>query len=182
MPERYRFNNYVRQSDREYPDVDCAVAAGFEGVRAQDVLPLLLERFHPEVYVTFGNVVDPFIDRIYGPNFDLDNPEDVSFLDTVARLDDAAIDLGVLTPTHLIGSFRAGPVPCRYPRQRSPQRTVRRVGARSENTGAEVIALQQRLQAANARYSALRSRKAVRGGLAFADRMTAMCRRLQSWR
>jgi SAM-dependent methyltransferase len=187
LPERYRFNHYVNRTDPEYPDVDCAANGGFEGVRAQDVLPLLLARFHPELYVTFGNLVDPFIDRIYGPNLDLGNPDDASFLDTVARLDDAAIDLGVVTPTHLIGSFRASPVTCRYPRMRSPQRTARRgrpsdVQPRSEVTQAqpidsEVITLQQQLHAAEARYSALRDRKAVRGALAFADRVGAVRRR-----
>lgn len=44
---------------------------------------------HPESYVTFANVIDPFIDRIYGPNFDPDRAEDTTFIESVARLDDA---------------------------------------------------------------------------------------------
>ena len=60
-----RLNNYTGVEDSRYPDHDCS-SEGFKGVRAQDVLPLLLEPFHPDVYVTFANVIDPFVDRVYG--------------------------------------------------------------------------------------------------------------------
>lgn len=124
MAPRRRHNNSVGGVDAAYPDIDCSTQ-GFEGVRAQDVLPLLLERFHPELYVTFGNVVDPFIDRVYGANFDPGDERDRGFIEAVAALDDAAIDAGLITPTHLLGTFRSEPVACRYPRSRSPERTVR---------------------------------------------------------
>lgn len=124
-PARYRFNHYVECVDDDYPDWDCS-HEGFEGIRAQDILPLLLERFYPETYIPFANIIDPFVDRVYGPNFDPCNTEDVSFINAVARIDDAAIDLGLTTPTHLFASFRPHPVTCRHPRQRSPERTARR--------------------------------------------------------
>jgi SAM-dependent methyltransferase len=124
-PERYRFNHYVGCVDDVYPDWDCS-DVGFEGVRAQDILPLLLERFYPETYITFANVIDPFVDRVYGPNFDVNNREDTNFIDAVAHIDDAVIDLGLTTPTHILASFRTQPVVCRFPRTRSPERTVRR--------------------------------------------------------
>jgi SAM-dependent methyltransferase len=124
-PERYRFNHYLQQVDDVYWDIDCS-SEGFEGIRAQDVLPLLLDRFHPGTYITFANVIDPFVDRVYGPNFDLGNPRDVAFIDAVARIDDATLDLGVTTPTHIFASFHNSPVDCRYPRDRSPARTCRR--------------------------------------------------------
>ena len=44
------------------------------------------------------NIADPFVDRIYGQNFDPENPEDRAFIDAVGRLDDAALDLGLITP------------------------------------------------------------------------------------
>jgi SAM-dependent methyltransferase len=124
MPERYRHNHFTRRIDNEYPDADCSTV-GFEGIRSQDILPLLRERFYPGVYVGFGNVIDPFVDRAYGPNFNIDSPEDVAFIERVASLDDAAIDLGVVTPTHLVATFSPTPTLCRYPRDRSPERTVR---------------------------------------------------------
>lgn len=168
-PAKYRYNHFLHEVDDDYPDLDCS-SEGFEGIRSQDVLPLLLQRFHPEIYVTFANVIDPFVDRVYGRNFDLNEPDDIAFIDTVARLDDAAIDLGVITPTHLIGAFRKRFVRCRYPRERSPERTVRRPGtSASDPHAAELASLEGQLRVAHERYSALRNRKVVRLGLALAD-------------
>lgn len=170
MPERYRHNHYSGEIDHEYPDWDCS-GEGFEGVRAQDVLPLLLERFHPERYVTFANVMDPFVDRVYGPNFDLSRTDDVRFIDTVARLDDGLLDLGVVTPTHLVASFRSQPVPCRYPRGRSPELTVRVPGEqRGTDIDPTLLAdIAPQVRQLEARYDALRRRKAVRAALAVAE-------------
>jgi hypothetical protein len=51
----------------------------FEGIRSQDILPLLLEYFHFEVFIPYGNVIDPFIDRTFGPNFDSSREWDRDF-------------------------------------------------------------------------------------------------------
>jgi hypothetical protein len=148
-------------------------------------LGLLLKWFNPDVYVTFANVVDPFVDRIYGPNFDATNAEDLAFINAVGRLDDAAIDLGLVTPTHLVASFRTNAVDCRYPRRRSPQRTLRytqRSGASGEagsdesrvvpqSAGADpaIASLQRTVEEAWGRYHELRGRKAVRLALYLAN-------------
>jgi SAM-dependent methyltransferase len=194
LPERYRYSHYIGQVDAVYPDIDCS-HVGFEGIRAQDVLPLLLERFHPEVFVPFGNVTDPFVDRVYGPNFDPESPEDTFLIDAIATLDDAGLDLGVLTPTHLIASFRARPVQCRYPRRRSPEAMVHAPlpapgapeapEATADAPGAlgdspEIQALEARVAAEAAQYAALRSRKAVRAALAVAEGRHTVRRFLQS--
>jgi SAM-dependent methyltransferase len=178
-PERYRWNRFQRAVDEVYPDVDCSTE-GFEGIRSQDILPLLLERFHPDVYIVFLNIADPFIDRVYGPNFDVTNPDDLAFIDALGRLDEAAIDLQLVTPTHLIASFRAHEVPSRSPRQRTPERTLRAsVGtySESETIGSavsvegpddsvadidEMARLERGLHEAWGRYHHLRQRKAVR--------------------
>jgi SAM-dependent methyltransferase len=176
-PERYRYNHFRHAFDAEYPDVDCSTE-GFEGIRAQDVLPLLLERFHPDVFVAFGNVIDPFIDRVYGHNFDRDEPADTALIDTVARLDDAALELGVLTPTHLIASFRAQPVTCRYPGRRSPEQSVRLPDGRPGfEQDPELVSLTGQLQAANRRYQELRARKVVSLGLKLAEQRNRLSQR-----
>ena len=125
VPERYRYNRIHRRFDTTYSDDDWS-SEGFEGIRAQDILPLMLDRFHPDAFITFMNVIDPFVDRLYGPNLDPDLPEDRRFIDRVAQLDDAALDLGLVTPTHLVGSFRTRPCEARFPRGRSPERMLRR--------------------------------------------------------
>jgi SAM-dependent methyltransferase len=181
-PENYRWNPFLHAVEDVYPDIDCSTS-GFEGIRAQDILPLLLERFHPDVYICFLNVADPFIDRVYGPNFDFDRPEDLAFIDALGRFDDAAIDLQLVTPTHLIGSFKTRPVTCRYPRRRSPARTLHspdqdHVPASTADATAEpqtqvdteqnatrdalVGELERSLEESRTRYEHLRHRKAVR--------------------
>jgi SAM-dependent methyltransferase len=184
IPPRYRWNMWRQAPDETYPDIDCS-SEGFEGIRSQDILPLLLKSFHPEIYVTFANVVDPFVDRIYGPNFDTTNTDDLAFIDAVGRLDDAVIDLGLATPTHLVASFRTHMVDCRYPRRRSPQRTLRSTqpaeapdDAESEGSGAipqildtdpEIAHLQSSVEEAWGHYHQLRGRKAVRLALYLAN-------------
>ncbi len=169
LPERYRYNHYVGEVDAYCADYDCSVE-GFEGIRAQDVLPLLLERFHPEVFLAFGNVTDLFVDRGYGHNFDPGDPEDTFVIDAIATLDEAAIDLGILTPTHLAASFRPHAVQPRYPRRRSPQSAVHApLSLPTNGASRDVEALEVRLQAEAAKYAALRSRKAVRAALALAE-------------
>jgi SAM-dependent methyltransferase len=187
-PEDYRWNPFLRGVEDVYPDIDCSTS-GFEGIRAQDILPLLIERFHPDVYICFLNVADPFIDRVYGPNFDVNSPEDRAFIDALGRFDDAAIDLQLVTPTHLIGSFRMQPVQCRYPRRRSPSRTMRLVNESrvspdtadaprtstdqpdaNDNTARDTLVteLEFSLNESRTRYEHLRHRKAVRVALKLA--------------
>ena len=177
MPARYRRNHYSKTIDSEHGDVDCSTE-GFEGIRAQDVLPLLLERFHPDVFIAFGNVIDPFIDRVYGHNFDRDEPADAALIDTIGRLDDAALELGVLTPTHLIASFRAQPVTCRYPARRSPERCLRPPdGPPGFEPNPELASLTRQLKAVNRRYQELRARKVVRLGLKLAEQRNRLSQR-----
>ena len=127
LDARLRFNHSMNVVDDMYPDHDCS-SERFEAVRAQDVLPLLLDRFHPEQFVTFANVIDPFVDRIYGWNFDPSNPGDRALIDAIAALDESGIELGLWSPTHMIASFRPIPVSPRYPGLRSPARVVRSAG------------------------------------------------------
>jgi hypothetical protein len=64
LPENYRYNHALGGVDDEYPDLDCS-SESFEGIRAQAVLPRLLEVLHPETFVSYANIADPFVDRVY---------------------------------------------------------------------------------------------------------------------
>jgi SAM-dependent methyltransferase len=163
LPAKYRWNKYAGRADEIYPDIDCS-GEGFEGMRAQDILPLLLESFHPDVFVTFANVIDPFVDRLYGPNFDASDPEDIAIIEALGRLDDAALDLAIVSPTHLIGSFRAQPVAPRYPRGRSPERALRIATPDDDvrNVTDRLAGLEAERAEAWGRYHELRGRRAVR--------------------
>ena len=127
LPPRLRRNAMTGEVDERFVDIDCA-ADGFEGIRAQDVLPVLLDHLHPSLFFPYGNVIDPFVDRIYGPGFDLAEPADVRLLDHLGTLDDTLVDLGVVSPTHLIGLFHPTEQPLRVHGSRTPERSVRDTG------------------------------------------------------
>ncbi len=109
MPDRYKWNQQLRRFEKEFEDWDCS-REGNEGIRSQDILPLLMEHFHFEVFVPFGNLIDVFVDRSFGHNFDPEREEDRRFIDEVARLDLAKLDAGEFKPTHLLAAARVQPV------------------------------------------------------------------------
>jgi SAM-dependent methyltransferase len=108
LPPWYRFNVMLRRDEPVYLNWDCSVE-GFEGVRAQDILPLLIEHFGFEVFVAFGNVIDAFIGRCFGPHFDANRDWDRSFIDRVHLRDEAEILSGSIKPTHLMAVMRRDP-------------------------------------------------------------------------
>jgi SAM-dependent methyltransferase len=169
----YRRSRVTGEIDADYPDTDFSIGC-FEGTRAQDVLPLLLERVHPEVFVTFGNVIDPFTDRIYGWNFNPDSALDRELIDVIASIDEAGIDLGLWSPTHMIATFRPQPVDCVFPGERSPAHVLRKadevvdIEAERSDPGREA-GLERELRLLHERYHALKQRKAVRAALRVAD-------------
>ncbi len=124
MPDRYRFNHQLKRHEERYENWDCSTE-GFEGVRAEDILPLLNSCFHPEVFLAFANVIDVFIDRGFGHNFDPEHGEDREFIESVARFDEAALALGLVKPTHLIAHYRRERVECRFIPPLSPSFSVR---------------------------------------------------------
>ena len=105
LPRRCKFNQQLMRFEDDYVNFDCA-AVGSEGIRSQDILPLLMEHFHFEVFVGFANLADVFVGRAFGPNFDLSRPEDLAFVDRVARMDDEKIDGGEIKPTHMAAVLR----------------------------------------------------------------------------
>ncbi len=101
LPPSYRFNELLNSYEELYRSWDCSVE-GFEGVRAQDILPLLLERFPFRFFFGYGNLIDPFVDRAFGGHFDPATEWDRAFLDAVHARDEEEIRSGRLTPTHMI--------------------------------------------------------------------------------
>ncbi len=105
MPKRYRQNFQFNQVHQRYLDWDCSTS-GFEGIRAQDVLPLLVQRFGFDSFVGYGGIIDPFVERGYGQNFDPEDREDTSFIDLVEDLNQTLLETGRITPTIMMAAFR----------------------------------------------------------------------------
>jgi len=94
----------LNRFEERYENWDC-IKEGFEGIRAQDVLSLITERFQCEKFIRFGNFIDIFVDRCFGHNFDIDLEWDRSLIDRVHMEDEACINVGTISPTHMIGIF-----------------------------------------------------------------------------
>ena len=107
LPSSYRYNHQLRRQEDQFLDWDCS-ADGFEGIRAQDILPLLVERFEFDLFLPFANVVDPFIDRGFGHNFSVEREWDRQFIDRVHARDEAELLRGTIKPTHLIAVMCRG--------------------------------------------------------------------------
>lgn len=105
LPAHYRYHLLLNRQEDEFLDWDCSVE-GFEGIRAQEVLPLLCERFGFELFLAWGNVIDPFIDRGFGHHFDPEKEWDRAFIDRVHERDEGEILGGRITPTHMMAVLR----------------------------------------------------------------------------
>jgi SAM-dependent methyltransferase len=127
LPDQYRYNQQLKRFEKTYQNWDCS-KEGFEGIRAQDILPLLMERFHFELFFTFGNLIDVFIDRGFGHNFDPAREWDREFIDRVHALDVWNLEQGVITPTHMLAVMKKGPLERTLIHKHfTPERSVRRV-------------------------------------------------------
>jgi SAM-dependent methyltransferase len=129
LPDAYRFNHQMDRMERTFVNWDCSVS-GFEGIRAQDILQLLLERFHFEYFHGFANVVAPFIDRGFGHNFDAKAEWDRSFVDRLHAIDEEGFQSGRLKPTQMFAVMTKDPVAAPvFTRGLSPDRAVRPTSA-----------------------------------------------------
>lgn len=83
---------------------------GFEGIRAQDVLRLLIERFEFEVFAPHACIILPFVERRFGWNFDDKQESDRQFIDRVALRDETLLAAGKVKPTQLLARLTNIPV------------------------------------------------------------------------
>ncbi len=126
LPERCRYNVLLSRHEPEYVNHDCSTE-GFEGIRAQDILPLLVERFDFPLFVAFANVIAPFVDRAFGHHFDPQSASDRAFIDRVHAIDEEGFQSGALKPGQIIAVMSPSPVAThRVARGLTPQRSIRR--------------------------------------------------------
>jgi SAM-dependent methyltransferase len=104
LPERYKYNHLLKRVEIEYENWDCS-REGFEGIRAQDILPLLMERFHFDLFVGYANLIDIFVDRCFGHNYDPNSKWDTDFIDRVHLADEENLEKGVIKPTHMTAAM-----------------------------------------------------------------------------
>ncbi len=104
LPERLKWNVFFEKYDLELPNFDCS-QEGFEGIRAQDILPLLIDNYQFEVFVPFFSCINRIIDRVYGHNYNIDsnNPNnDIALLEHLWYMDELFLQTKYLPPTQMI--------------------------------------------------------------------------------
>lgn len=114
LPEAKRYNLQLKRHEHEFMDWDCSVE-GFEGVRAQDILPLLVQRFAFDTFLGWGNLIDIFIDRSFGHHLDHQDPWALDLVDRIHARDEEGLLAGLWKPTHMLAVMRRehdGPVRC----------------------------------------------------------------------
>ena len=125
LTQRQRRNALLRRQESTFVDHDCA-SEGFEGVRAQEVLPLLLRQgFHPWKFLGFGGMIDVFVDRCFGPHFDPKDPDDAFLVRRIGMLNEVLLDAGLITPTMMLGWFTKQPGQTVHFRNRTAAGAVR---------------------------------------------------------
>ena len=125
LPPSYRYNHQLRRYEESFEDWDCS-QEGFEGIRSQDILPLLIETFHFKQFVAYANVIAPFVDRSFGHNFDAAAAWDRAFIDEVHRRDEELLLRGTIKPTQMLAILGTeGDEPTRFLEPFSPRFCVR---------------------------------------------------------
>jgi SAM-dependent methyltransferase len=125
LPMSARYNVQLSRQEHQFLDWDCAID-GFEGIRAQDVLPELIKRFHFKLFIAASNVVDPFIDRSFGHHLNAQSEQDRDLVDRLHAYDEHALASGELTPTKLIAVMSLQPETMQSARGLLPEKCVRR--------------------------------------------------------
>lgn len=109
LASRQRYDRVLRRQCGEYLNYNHA-DVGFEGIRAQDILRLLVERFGFDVFAPYACITLALVERRFGANFDPADPVDRAIVDRLARRDQVLLDAGHLKPTRLIAALRKRPV------------------------------------------------------------------------
>ena len=133
IPDRYKYNHQLKRFEDLYENWDCSTE-GFEGIRAEDILPLLVRLFKFEAFAAFGNLPDVFVDRSFGHNLSPDNEEYVAFIYRIGELNDRLISEGKIKPTQIAAVMRAGEArACRHHLHWTPEFCVRVPGPDTDN-------------------------------------------------
>jgi hypothetical protein len=129
LPEKKRIHSGLPGFEKGFYNHDCSTE-GFEGIRSQDILPCLIEKFGFKVFFAFGGLIDPFVGRGFGRHYDPRDDWDRAFIDLVAYLNDLLIELGHIKPTQMyaVMSNNIHEVPVIY-KNRTPEFCVRPSGA-----------------------------------------------------
>lgn len=126
LSERLCYNHLLGRFEHpNYLDWDCS-GDGFEGIRAQDILPALVSRFGFTHFAAWGGVIDPFVDRAFGHNYSVEDPAHLAFIDEIETTNLMLLEAGFIKPTQMCAFLVLDKsAHCRSYKGLSPSRSVR---------------------------------------------------------
>lgn len=77
-----------------------------EGIRAQDIVGVLLEKLDFELFLTYSGAIIPFVERRIGFNFDPASALDRSVIDNIAQEDERHIRSGSYPAANMLAALR----------------------------------------------------------------------------
>ncbi len=125
IPDHWKQNRPLARFEETFVNQDCSTV-GFEGIRAQEILPLLLDRFQFHRFAAWGGLLDIFVDRVFGHNLSSEKSFDRKFIDTMWETNQALLRLGVLTPTQMVAVLKREKGPLVSAAGLDPAKCVRR--------------------------------------------------------
>jgi len=124
LKPQQRYHAQLRRLEEQFMDHDCSTE-GFEGIRAQDILPLMLHVFHPYKFLGVGGFIDAVVDRSFGHGFDMNNENDKAMIRCIAEINDLLLDSGCIKPTIMLAQFKKKPTKETFYRSRSAKNSLR---------------------------------------------------------
>jgi len=104
LPEQYRLNRHTNNLDQEIPDNDYSVGC-FEGIRSEDIEPILDRWFHPVDVYRRNCFLWRLINLAYSDNFNILKPDDRSRIMSMVNAEVAHFQAGG-RGTELFGVYR----------------------------------------------------------------------------
>jgi hypothetical protein len=145
LKPKQRYHHQLRRFHETFVDHDCSTE-GFEGIRSQDILPIMLQKFHPLKFVGAGGFIDLMIDRGYGHGFDVNDPDDLRLIKCMADLNEIMLDSGQIKSTLMFANFVKYQCSEISYRGRTANKSVRHVAAElGDQPGIEITAPKKNL-------------------------------------
>ncbi|MGC1496356.1 MAG: class I SAM-dependent methyltransferase [Sulfitobacter sp.] len=98
IPDHWKHNFQFNAFHENYLNFDCS-KSGFEGIRAEDIQPLLVKKFCFSKFVAVGGFMDVLFDRGYGQSIDISNPREAGLVKFLSETNELLLESGRVKPT-----------------------------------------------------------------------------------
>ena len=103
FPKELKYNHVLKKYFEERIQWDCSLE-GFEGIRAQDILPLLDKYFKFKDFAPFFSIIHHLVNREFGHCYNLDNELHIELLNMIGHYDHFMLINKILKPCQLIAT------------------------------------------------------------------------------